>query len=64
MNGSANAQRVVAVGALGFVLFNYPALALFDQDTTVFGVPLLWAYLFVTWAALIAAIAMLVRRPR
>jgi hypothetical protein len=64
MNGSARTQRIVAVGVLGFVLFNYPLLALFDQETMVLGVPLLWAYLFVAWALLIAAIAVLVGRSR
>ena len=47
-------QRFVALCMLGLLLFNYPILALFNVSGTVFGVPVLYAYLFVAWAALIA----------
>ena len=47
-------QRLVALCMLGLVLFNYPILALFNVSGTVLGVPVLYAYLFVAWAALIA----------
>jgi len=53
----------VAVGILGFLLFNYPLLALFDVDARVLGVPVLWAYLFGAWLALIALVALVGRRP-
>ena len=51
-------QRLAALCLLGFVLFNYPILALFNATGTVFGVPLLYAYIFVAWAALIAMMAL------
>jgi hypothetical protein len=54
--------HLIAVAALGALLFSYPALALFDVEATVFGVPLLWAYLFFAWAAVIALVALAVRR--
>jgi hypothetical protein len=57
-------QRLVAVGALGFLLFGYPLMALFDRDATVLGVPVLWAYLFGAWALFIGGTAALVRRWR
>ena len=47
-------QRFVALCMLGLVLFNYPILALFNVSGTMLGVPVLYAYLFVAWAALIA----------
>jgi len=47
-------QRFVALCMLGLVLFNYPILALFNVSGTVLGVPVLYAYLFVAWAALLA----------
>ena len=50
-------QRFVALCMLGLVLFNYPILALFNVSGTVFGVPVLYAYLFVAWAALISLMA-------
>lgn len=49
--------RFVALCMLGALLFNYPILALFNVDGVVFGVPVLYAYLFVAWAALIALMA-------
>ena len=54
--------HLVALGALGGVLFGYPLLAVFDVPVTVLGVPVLWAYLFVAWAALVTAVAVAMRR--
>ena len=51
-------HRFVALCFLGLLLFNYPILALFNATGTVFGVPLLYAYIFVAWAALIAMMAL------
>lgn len=50
-------QRFVALCMLGIVLFNYPILALFNVPGALFGVPVLYAYLFIAWAALIALMA-------
>jgi len=50
-------QRFVALCMLGLLLFNYPILALFNVSATLFGVPVLYAYIFVAWAALIALMA-------
>jgi hypothetical protein len=52
-------QRFVALCMLGMLLFNYPILTLFNVSGTLFGVPLLYAYLFIAWAALIALMALL-----
>ena len=50
-------QRFVALCMLGMVLFNYPILALFNVGGSLFGVPILYAYIFIAWAALIALMA-------
>jgi len=50
-------QRFVALCMLGLLLFNYPILALFNVSGTLFGVPVLYAYIFVAWAVLIALMA-------
>ena len=50
-------QRFVALCMLGMVLFNYPILALFNVSGSLLGVPALYAYLFVAWAALISLMA-------
>ena len=50
-------QRFVALCMLGMVLFNYPILALFNVWGTLFGIPVLYVYIFLAWAALIALMA-------
>ena len=51
--------RFVAWCMLGMLLFNYPILTLFNVPGTRFGVPVLYAYLFIAWAGLIALMAFL-----
>ncbi|MDP2245404.1 hypothetical protein [Pseudomonas sp.] len=59
-NRTLRAQRLVAVFMLGCLLFSYPLLALFDSGGEVFGIPLLFAYLFGIWALLIVAMILVV----
>lgn len=61
MNEALRGVRMVALAALAMLLFGYPFMALFDVDVRALGVPLLWAYLFSAWVAVIAAIAWVVR---
>jgi hypothetical protein len=58
----AKGQRFVALCMLGMVLFNFPILALFNVPGTLLGVPVLYAYLFIAWAALIALMALVANR--
>jgi hypothetical protein len=46
-------KRLVGLFLLGCVLFNYPLLSLFNLKTMIFGVPLLFFYVFTGWALLI-----------
>lgn len=55
-------SRLVGLFALALALFNFPLLALWDRDTTLWGVPLFPAALFIVWALLIAALAWLMER--
>ena len=56
--------KLACLFMLGCLLFNYPLLALFNLPASVFGVPLLYAYLFVAWAALIALVAIVMERTK
>ena len=60
----ATGQRLVAVFLLGMLLFNFPLLALFNGTTAVFGIPLLYAYIFSSWALVIALMALVIERSR
>ena len=51
-------QRMIALCMLGCVLFNFPILALFNVPGMLFGVPVLYVYIFAAWAALIALMAL------
>lgn len=55
-------QRMVGVFIAGVLLLNYPLLSLFDRPLTLFGLPLLHVYLFVAWAVLVVAVAVIVER--
>lgn len=50
-------QRLVAIFLLGCILLNYPLLFLFNRGASLLGVPLLYAYIFLAWAGLIALMA-------
>jgi hypothetical protein len=62
MSEESKSQRFVALCMLGMVLFNFPILALFNVGGTFFGVPVLYAYIFAAWAALIAMMALVAER--
>ena len=62
MSEEKKSQRFVALCMLGMVLFNFPVLALFNVGGTLLGVPVLYAYIFVAWAALIALMALVAER--
>jgi len=59
---SIKGQRLTALFLLGCLLFNDPVLSLFSNGTDIFGIPLLYAYIFTAWAALIALIALVIEK--
>ena len=58
----AKAARFVALCILGMLLFNFPVLALFNVGGMLFGVPVLYVYMFAAWALLIALMALVAER--
>ncbi len=63
MHKGLGSQRLVALFAGGWVLFNFPLLGLWDRDAKVWGIPAFPAALFVLWLVLILVLAWLVDRP-
>ena len=57
-------QSLAALCLLGLVLFSYPVVAVFNVPATVAGIPVLYAYFFVAWGALIGLMALVIERRR
>ncbi len=61
---SIKGQRLVALFLIGFLLFDYPILFLFNTGGTILGIPLLYAYIFSAWGGLIGLMALVVEKGR
>lgn len=46
-------EYIVILFITALLAINYPALDLFNRHTTIFGIPLLYFYLYVAWLVLI-----------
>jgi hypothetical protein len=57
-------QRLAALFLLGCLLLNYPLVSLFSGTAEIFGVPLLYIYVFGAWAVVIGLMAVVVERSR
>jgi hypothetical protein len=55
-------QRLVALFLFGCLLLNYPILSLFNRVGTVFGIPIMYFWLFAVWALVIVLLALVVER--
>ncbi|WP_206732381.1 hypothetical protein [Janthinobacterium sp. 17J80-10] len=57
-------QRLLALFLLGWLLFNFPLLALFAGASDWLGVPAVWLYLFAAWLLLIVLMACVAERTQ
>jgi hypothetical protein len=57
---SRTRELLIALFLLGALLFAPPLLTIFNTATRILGIPALYFYLFVVWAALIALVALAV----
>ena len=55
-------DRPIALFLLGTLLLNYPVLPLFNGAGTLFGIPSLYAYIFLAWGLLVALLAVAIGR--
>lgn len=51
-------ERCIILFFLGVVAINPPILMIFASDNRVFGIPVMFLYLFAVWAAIIALAAL------
>jgi hypothetical protein len=57
-------QRLAAVFVVGLLVFNYPLMSLASSDTTLLGIPVLYLYLFGSWALIVGTMALIIERRR
>jgi len=57
-------SRLIALFLFGVLLFNYPLLALWSRPDEVFGIPVLYLYVFGAWALFVVLLARIVERNR
>lgn len=62
MHKGMGRQRLVALFVAGWLLLNFPLLALWDRDATVLGLPLFPAALFMLWFGLIVLLGLTAER--
>jgi hypothetical protein len=55
--------RCIGIFLLGGFLFSYPVLTIFNREARVFGIPLLFFYIFFAWFILIAFILLCEKFP-
>ena len=54
-------RRLVGIFLLGIVLSNYPVLSLFNLDRLALGIPLIYLYMFSSWAVIIFLIFLVIQ---
>ena len=55
-------DRLIALVAIGALVLNYPLLRIFDAPALVFGIPVLYLYLFAVWIAVIVLVGIAMER--
>ena len=60
--GGRRTKRLIGLFLLGYWLFNYPLISLFNLPRMVLGIPLLYGYIFGVWILLIISMALIVGR--
>ncbi len=53
-------HRLISLFLLGFIMLSYPILSLFDLPKIVWGIPLLFGYIFFVWVLLIVLVILIV----
>ena len=53
-------ERLLALVIIGAIALNYPFISLFSVASTLFGIPVLYLYLFLVWGGFIFLAALIV----
>jgi hypothetical protein len=55
-------EALIILFVIGALILNYPFLHLFDRPWTLFGIPLLYLYLYMVWFVMIVLLIVIVER--
>lgn len=55
-------ERLIVLPLVGVIALNYPLLSLFSRVKLLFGVPVLYLYLFAVWLLFILGVAVLLEK--
>ncbi len=55
-------ERLIVLLIIGIIALNYPLLSLFSKVKLIFGIPLLYFYLFSVWIIFIGCVAVILER--
>ena len=55
-------ERLIVLPLVGVIALNYPLLSLFSRVKLLFGVPMLYLYLFAVWLLFILCVAAILEK--
>lgn len=55
-------ERLIAMLIIGIIALNFPLLSLFSKAQLIFGIPVLYLYIFFIWMLLIFCLALVLER--
>lgn len=61
--GKRRNERLIVLLVLGTIALNFPLLSLFSRMRLLFGVPILYLYIFAVWYLFIMGVALIMERP-
>jgi hypothetical protein len=61
MRNAVTGDRLIALFLMGVLLLTPPMMAIFNVERLVFGIPLLFLYLFGAWLLVVLLVALILR---
>ncbi|MBC8317326.1 MAG: hypothetical protein H8E41_05430 [Desulfobulbaceae bacterium] len=55
-------ERLIVILIIGVIALNYPLLSLFSKVKLIFGIPVLYFYLFTVWTVFIGCVALVLEK--
>ena len=57
-------ERLIVMVIIGVIALNYPLLSLFSKAKLIFGIPVLYLYLFIVWFIFIGCVAVILEKNK